>query len=336
MGKSILNHRPIFFANWCAWGSALGLIPLNASDSPSPPGRQTVNLDQLARAPEEYLIAIAKQMGEATDAELEVFRQHDNWGVALTAAWEEFVLRPTAKDLAVQTLVKDEVIGLRVERWLGFVEGRLRVAPPPNWRSILRGAGISRSDGQQSLPLGFFSDDNPCEKQWYDPFARPDEDDNTEYDANRDLLEVPLGVMWKRVPNRLVLTRKNGQSIALDIDRFKWLPMQDDNHFGSARTLWETQGDHEFLAIFRTWGERFELAALDQRTRDWLWSTQVVGGRDHFFHSGLPDSSHCVTCLVSGETVYVFGHSMFSIYVEGFDLKTGKVQGRFSSSVRMP
>ncbi len=268
--------------------------PQNGTDKPNTETGGVITLSE-ARSPEALSARIAKLLVAATRSDLDRLVSASDCTTALAAGWER--VRRTVP----QTLQKDVVAldSLAVSRFLGLVEGRLKVPVPKAWAEVLgSGKGHARSRIWFSAPLDLVGTQ-----------------------------QVSGGWLIKRDGAGWLLTRGA---------RFLRLPaefgMDPDSH-----PAVELSRERAYAAVYSSLPESsYKLFAIDQVTGKVVWSAEVWGTIRAWpsgvvvGHSG--HDSHAVTIHASDEKIVVFGVSGFAVYAEVFDRKTGENRCRFSTA----
>jgi hypothetical protein len=185
---------------------------------------------------------------------------------------------------------------LAISRFLGLIEGRIRVPIPKTWEETVRSV---QGHGQRNI--------------WFPP--RPDlvlvARRSEQWLVERD------GAHW--------LVKKGSQLIKF--------PAEDGLGPVSYATA-ECAGEWAYVAMYDT-PSAYRLFAIDQGNAKVMWSSKVWGTskvwpRGVIVNSG-PDW-HAVSIRSSGEALGVFGFSSRAVYVEVFDRKTGENRCRFSTA----
>lgn len=88
------------------------------------------------------------------------------------------------------------------------------------------------------------------------------------------------------------------------------------------------ENDRLFVAAYNTGTTPFEIACIDSKTSQTCWKTRCRGADDVAFPGR---SSQVVEMRISGDELRVFGVGCTAIFIESFDLKSGKVNWRFCS-----
>jgi hypothetical protein len=224
---------------------------------------------------------------------------HPNDGIALQAAWEAVAL--TVPEQSKHGVRPDSH---RLAWFIGFVEGRLRLAVPRWWQEVLLDSYLHTRvilcPGEPSK----------------NPYHR----------AGLGQSFCPRDTTMKREGNKIVL-RVSEDSIPIPDDL---LHKTDDGEVDSNISALFTKTQC-YVAIHGDVGYTFKLVCIDRssekvRWKSDVWATFWGGGG----FSGFPEE--WVSIREQNGRVIVFGAAVTGIHVEGFRADNGKNLFRFSSS----
>jgi hypothetical protein len=228
---------------------------------------------------------------------LRVLKASPHRGIALRAAWEEIRTRiPRDKDA-----VALRIDSARMQRFLGFVEGRLALPIPGWWEDTLLEA---RAYGPSNI---FFP---PREIIVYQK-------------TDIDLLSAPGTSVRKK--NGEVLLSNGKQAVTIQAS------VLHEDRGRTARYLTPLI-DKEccYLAIHADRASPYSLLCVGRKKGNIRWSSDVwaAGGLVHYIGQGY----HRVTLLLDGDALMVWGVGDDSAYIEGFKTEDGTSLFRFSTS----
>lgn len=248
------------------------------------------------------------RFGRCTVSELGDLMPTANDSVALRAAWER-VLRTLPR-----TRQKDAVRPdlLELARFLGFLEGRLKLSAPEWWHTALNEVRAWDAD----LMCGPFREDLfPYHATEAGLFPAKKED---------PLLMAPNGVEIGRSGDSLRLTLGRN---AVDITESWREADENDNIVGISAAL---DDERWFLTLHGHSTNAYRLTCLNRRNGAMLWKAVVLGAPPNSGTSG--HAFHRVQVKVDGDRLLLFGYGTFGVYAEGFEAATGRNLFRFSTS----
>jgi hypothetical protein len=200
------------------------------------------------------------------------------------------------------------------ERFLGYIEGRLRVPVPKWWQIALKNCIL--------IP-GFNKDDRTT--YHVDPFA---------------LSPVQFGQFFKKSQfgeNSFFHHLKcqvvaEGSAIRIAFDDVEF-PLPDEfTHWESFRFDMCVNNTSIFLLVYNH-VDAMDLMAFDRKTGKEIWTTKVWGSAENSHLAVSGKWFHRATIVANAHHVVIFGVATASaFYIEGFDCSTGKVKCRFSTS----
>jgi hypothetical protein len=239
---------------------------------------------------------------------IDELKGHDHDGIALQAAWEEVrrsIPLEGAKRLGEKAPLLD---AKKTQRFIGFVEGRLKVTPPPFWEDLLLRARAERRI------------------KW-------DEVLTTDLKRHLHLLqEIPVSQDGKRtvmVPFDLgVDESKQGTSIDVTLDKKTFAVPLTNAPWGI--NAWPVGKSRCVVALISSISPNHEIICIDGADQSVAWKSRVWGETVGPIRSGW-SPAHFVDARLSGDRLLIFGVTFDRIYIEGFSISDGKNLFRFSS-----
>lgn len=225
-----------------------------------------------------------------------------NTGIAIQMAWEKsrgtFSLPPSELESAPSA---------SVQRFAGFLEGRLQTPLPASWKRILVNRVQRKSAGIAFPSVG-------------GPDVIPPSALSPEWN-----LHIPNGLSLSTVNNQVVL-KSNGTSVNIPTDVIQRMRKGEQNylsvHIGDARTL---------IAFFDYAGFGFDLNCIENNSGRVAWRSPVWAlGR--VVATGPSSQVHTVSLVQTASVAIVFGAEIHGLYIEGFDIETGTPSFRFCTS----
>ena len=211
---------------------------------------------------------------------------------ALSAGWER--VRRTMPENERQGVVVPDP--LAVARFLGLVEGRIRIPIPNVWEEAVKSA---KGRGQRDIR-----------------FDRQYVRDKTSSSG------------------RWLVERKGGDQLVTRGSELIKVPARDPELVMEAAVLLD--GDTAIVALYSPSSRPFRLVSIDRKGKKLNWTSEVWGPCTisppglYQFSTGL--DGHVVTIRSSDKTFAVFGCSVNGVYVELFDRMTGENRCRFGSA----
>lgn len=215
---------------------------------------------------------------------------------ALRAAWVEAV-RETTKAPEGD---KASVLHSRMQRFLGFVEGRLQVAIPQVWEESV--ANASQSEG------GWF----------YFPIVK-----TKIYARTSAGFRIHGAKNAEKEGDRLIVSWE-GESVSLP---FKLIENEDTGGYDVISCA--LSSDKAFIAFHRDWPGPMRVICVDRKTSGVAWSAEIDVDDGFRFRSGR--GHHYVMIVPEAERILVFGAAGRVIHVESLQPKDGIVAWQFSS-----
>ena len=236
---------------------------------------------------------LGRAFGDLSEAEVAALKQHKNKAVALRAAWEQQrrLLRRASQG------TREEPSSWRVNRFLGFLEGRLRVTIPTTWEKRLAKVHL-RSDGTVTFPAS----------------AQP------ALSEGLNTATVSLSEFNGKPGPELVI---DGRSFALPSQIAEKLKEAGAEHV----TILLQEG--MCLALAYSDAAPIRLIRYDIKAREIVWESSIWGIGQGLF-GGI--SQHSATIACGAENVLVFGVTGLGAYVECFALADGAALVRFATN----
>jgi hypothetical protein len=249
----------------------------------------------------------------ASPEQLQKLSADANDGVAIRAAWE-IARRRLAEDIAADPHNKDGILLKGADRFIGFVEGRLRVSVPQWWASQLALARATRLE-------------------------RPELFGSWDWDKDRLTQIGPreLSTAFGVVPS--IVRNKSGElHIAWDKRKLRLSAKQIPNDPTCEDLTGLVYRDRCLVLGYDrdsfSW-LNWVIYGVDPISSDVLWSSRrTFDARrtdgDPMGHTGA--SIHHVSLVGRDDVVFVFGMECKLVYIEAFRLSDGRPLMRFNST----
>jgi hypothetical protein len=223
---------------------------------------------------------------------------HPDDSIAIQAAWEEVAL--TVPERERRFAVRPDAG--KLTWFLGFLEERGRVQPPPWWAEMVLDSGANRRD---NIYPG-----NPKESPYHD--------------AGLDLAQAPLDTSLKKEGNQVLLkvgshAVRIPESLLEKTDRGTVL-------CGVSALVTPTRC---YLAVHGDVGYPYPVACIDRSTAKVVWKSEVWGT---WWGGATGIHFMWVAVTEQNDRIVVFGAGTTGIHVEAFRPDNGKNVFRFSSS----
>jgi hypothetical protein len=273
-------------------GPAGASVAQDASESPD--AQEQLNRIIGADHPAAQKELFAELYRNADKQALAALKGHTDPGVAIRTAWEEMYQRNPPENAAEVTR---EFGALALERFVGFVEGRLRIQVPDAWWQTI--AAAERRPGQRGI---FYRIDTDCR---YTLAGRTlitpgmTLDDVAISDGNSRVV-IPPAVMQSH-------PQTSWHAACVQIESSEW-----------------------FLAFPQSFDSRYTLYCIGREDQAVRWS-QPVWASEHEWSppGGTGYSYHCVSIVCRDDAVTVFGNSGVGAYIEVFRRVDGTPLMRF-------
>jgi hypothetical protein len=263
---------------------------------------------QQATTPEQLSRVCAEQFVTARDSELSALEAHSSPGVAFAAAWER-----------ARRVLVNPATGDRLERYgsmcrfVGFVEGRLRVRTPEAWRNLLFSA--------QAVPQT-----RTDVRSWVH-FGLPGNDIKSSSTAAIDVATPDSATIIERSGHAYLRVGRQETPLPAEV-----VDAKDSFFYGGIPEPVLTQ-DTCVVAVYRLRPYGFPLYCLSRHDGAVQWKEDVWagGGLEHYEGVGF----HRVWLAKDASSVIVFGVGDDAAYIEGFQLNDGTNWFRFCTSYHL-
>ncbi len=239
----------------------------------------------------------------ATLSEVASWQRGADAGIALRASWE--LIRRSMKRVAPQPGPVGTLDRLKVERFIGFVEGRLRIQVPEWWSELLRRGSYYSG---QSLWLDMTRASAPYAKTDSGIFA-------------------PAGTRVVYEGADLRVTR-DSESMVIPATVLATAKEQLGDLWGINVLFLD-----RFRRLVAIWGDGFgayPLFMLDTDSARPVWQASVWGDIPRAIGGG--GLIHWVGLYCAGDMILVVGATDYAAYVQGFSTTNGSNLFRFSTS----
>lgn len=271
----------------------------------------------------EYGRLLREHMKNPSPTRLDEWERQTNDGLAIQAAWERIVgSMPPETTGSQEFLTVDPRL---MQRFLGFVAGRLQVTLPTWWvRSFEEGK--YRESGLWSV-----SELLPGvrREEW-----TGDESQDDEFPAD-DLQEVGFNIQGKvqSVTNGNDFVEVKAEDRVYRIPRSVLNDALEDHSGYNVIDVGSVDESTWIIAVHEDKYLRYPLYALTNKSEKPLWKATVFCEDTLIGGSTGSGFTHCTESVMDSKgRVLVFGANDFSMYIEGFDLRDGTPSFRFSTS----
>jgi hypothetical protein len=312
-----MRERRRHMALMVAIATVSGLILLERDPLACDPSGGQITVDALTRAEsgEELDKLVWEQIRQLPDGELVKCRESSSRSVALAAAWEVVCRTMKQPDLELD---KDAL-----NRFIGFVEGRVGVSSPEWWE-----AGLLRAKGTPQRFVLFCIGDlqTPYKGLPFQFHVRQ----NDRINGDDDHYE-PLHAMVSPTIASIIEVSKG------------WRVTIGDESFVVAESVREQFGDIQERASVHFASNRVYVAfhsgmcgtsklfCLDRPRGQILWECRVWGHGNLYSHSGGGRECHWVGLRETQDELLVFGLAGDQAYIEGFRVADGVCTFRFGT-----
>lgn len=263
----------------------------------------------------------------ANDGELRALRGAVSDRVALKAGWE-LVRRAVKSDglpESVTRFPRFTIDRAELERFVGLLEGRLRIALPVWWENGLLDAVPQGNSRITTMCRTFYGDAAPYHLTELDV---PIPDDLRPHLVDPDLPALTTSIF---VPDVMSL-ELDGERVRVTIDGRSFpisLKLLEENSFYSMIAL--VEGDRVYLS-FNGWSES-ELYCLNADTGRIIWRTQRCR-RFGVFLEG--QSTHFAELFLTEGRLFAFGDDGGLAYVDVFSKDSGDLELSFQTEDETP
>lgn len=269
--------------------------PARGGESHAPMRRaaELVKAVQEEAAPSWEVAELGRAFDDLSETEVAALKQYENKAVALRAAWEQQRrLLSSASPLA-----KEEPSSLRVDRFLGFLEGRLRVAIPPTWEKMFA-KGHLRSNRRVTFPATEELGRSHGESTTTVSLARINGTPEREFVIDGRTFALPTATVQK--------LRESG-----------------------AENLTILLREDVCLALAHSDAGALRLIRYDLEAHEIVWESRIWGIGPGLF-GGISEHRAAIAC--GAGNVSVFGITGLGAYVECFALADGAALLRFATN----
>jgi hypothetical protein len=241
----------------------------------------------------------SRHSAEVSANRLAELRFSENDGLALQMTWADVrqAVDPATKKIHAAAL----------SRFLGFIEGRLRISVPTWWQETLKGVEVHRTNEESFRDVGMLSI-----RQSRELGLRVQ--GSTVLDSDGDGVRMSVGRVSAVVPNASFerLTRRGGA-------------LKDPSQLSAVI------GDKSvYIALYPDAGFPFKVHSLERMRGSVQWSADVwAAGREVALGIG---SFHAVELVLTRRTLFVFGAEGDALYIEAFNADNGRNLCRFCTS----
>jgi hypothetical protein len=272
------------------------------------------------RCPDVLQQVYEKMYKGASRETIDRLKTSSHTGIALRAAWEIVLRDGMTADLRGKPPML-AVDSSTMQRFLGFVEGRLRVTPPRWWMSELATAKYGWLHGPTVWPEDLKSlREKLCS-------------------TTKALIHAPHGASVERVGGGLRIVLKSDEALSVSKSLLKEVEDEQsfDPEFGGdgkdSIDVVVVDSERFIVAFYRnTTDEQYPLYCISRLSGKIVWKANVweaapsmAGSIEDFF-------VHVAAIRIAGDMVYVFGMTSASAYVDAFSLIDGKNRFHFSTS----
>lgn len=273
-------------------------------------------LETLQNSPTKYGDLVARQLSNASTEELQKLKQHENWGIALHAAWEQWV----DDRRQLYGPFNESRVAPGVQRWLGFVEGRLGVEPPDDWSKLVSTAKLMHS------PRRINSNPRETDSFWFEGI----ESDLRKVNILPGLYADADISAFRKDGSILELTRR-GRQVEVKLDDLVNFSHADGSFSDGDTIEWASHGKRDFVVFVRRGSNSpFNITMIPERDRRPAWIATC--GRGYRYGAVFTNDRRAAVKFV-GEMVVVFSYSNCLACVEGFDVQTGRAIAKFHSAI---
>jgi hypothetical protein len=238
-------------------------------------------------------VELNKLFNSLSDDECRDLKYDRDIGIGVTAAWEE-----TRRSI-VRNAVSPQLTAMLLQRFLGFVEGRIHSPLPEMWESGVLGSKVNRQLDVYFLPR-----------------------DDKMYTSTEVGVRIRRGATIAQRQERVTLTVEGSEHVIPRAIGPKFDGDALTPHNGVAR--WYLAVHSEFVPL------PYELYCISHDDGKVLWSTKVWGACDGLYvGSGF---FHILSIIERESNVVVFGIANKVLYIEAFSISDGKTTFRFTTA----
>lgn len=248
--------------------------------------------------------AITKLFKTLSTDQIRDLKEHEHDTIAIAAAWHE-VRETFAEATKPDTLPQHgaKIDRAALERFLGFVEGRLRIRVPKVWQESFR---HTRVFSPRSIHIPTFT---------YWPRHSTDAG-----------FSAPLSVHASKEDDRITVYTDTGE---------RELPKSVHSTKGTLDGSLAAAIDNEYCvcAFYDEIGYGYKLHCISLKDGSVVWTKPVFAA----FYGSTTGSGYQsrVSIRLKAGRAFVFGTCLMGSYVEVFSLKTGQPHCRFTSATQL-
>ena len=244
----------------------------------------------------------------AAESRLARLKANDEDRIAIYAAWEQ-VLRANPTDPAIEKGVQPTATSLA--RFVGFVEGRLRVETPGWWQQHLQSALLFHQHVPEFRLLQEVTDQNLGLDRRF----------------SAGLKVMPEIEIDQNLEGHVVV-KKGADSCIVDKD-----VMRDAQSTHSVDSLAAAFADGTgYVGLHASVPWPYRLYAIDQKTGTEFWRAEVWAYGDSFSGAGNGGYHLVEIVVIDDDAVAIFGGGIECMYIEIFKRKDGLPLLRFGTS----
>lgn len=267
------------------------------SGRPTDTNLRATNAKNESEAPWEFAVRVSARVSGVSSQDLERLVVDPDCTIALSAGWRR-VLMTVPEDDQSDQIRPDEVA---IHRFLGLVEGRVRVPIPPIWVAGVTSVIFNRAE----------------RPDWDDylSFPTPKRLDEASYKPRADVGDAS----FRRANDRWLVTQGSEE----------WsLPAYDGVGPVDYVRVHLCGGD-AYVALYAWPPDGHMVHAIDRNSGEVMWSSKVWGSCGLLAYSGW--GWHEVAFRSTSDKLVVFGLSSNIAYIEVFDKHTGADLWRFNT-----
>jgi hypothetical protein len=258
-------------------------------------------------------VIVAGPLPEAHKAYMSVFdtassdvvnklRCHSNDSVAVAAAWEKLE-REFPREESVEYVYPRQN---EVNRFVGFLEGRLKCELPSWWVATLQSVHGEKRHWSYYSPAG-----------------------GVPYWGTKDAIATPPATSAV-LDDRGLLISLDGKSVRLATDVLKTTTIRSP--VGAACVSSESS---RYAIVYADTRQLYQLICLDRASTNVIWMVDIFAGGLTALSVGRP-GFHYATLALCDDRIIVFGSAYNGMYAEAFDAKSGKPLFRFGTGYTIP
>jgi hypothetical protein len=315
VGRTVRQLVPLAIAAWIA--------AVSATSSAEDVSATAVNRIVCPSTPSDVVNARNILFAQATAGRLQHFRNGTHDAVAIYAAWEDML--QTSRTAMAEGRFD---VGA-AERFLGFVEGRLRLSLPDWWQEALRSAKV---DGKRIALYGSPDIMLNAYRRAGIELSSGRSSRLSVFRNGRKVRGESIPEVWELDVASNVTLQRVGASLRLAIGaRSITIPTEFFEQEDPASVSLYLDDNQAYLALEAGNGEAFPIVSLDG-SGNVLWRARVWSANANGAPQGLKGIYYERISLVGDQDrIIVFGVQTNAMFLEAFDKKTGKSLLRFST-----